>query len=132
MLRKQKSSQHTLCQCPTSGFSHFYFLLFYLIELAFALCQCPTSGFSHFYRHRRYLFRRTGGCVNALHRASPISTLSDWSSPSEPTTCVNALHRASPISTLLILKLFYIASICVNALHRASPISTSNIYPKRL
>ncbi len=38
--------------------------------------------------------------------------------------CVNALHRASPISTAA-AKLFYASHLNrVNALHRASPIST--------
>ena len=38
-----------LCQCPLSGFLHFYNVLlqdnFYLPES----CQCPLSGFLHFY-----------------------------------------------------------------------------------
>ena len=37
-----------MCQCPTSGFSHFYLILTRFI-LVVLLCQCPTSGFSHFY-----------------------------------------------------------------------------------
>ncbi len=36
------------CQCPTSGFSHFYTIV--LMALYCVIwCQCPTSGFSHFY-----------------------------------------------------------------------------------
>ena len=37
---------------------------------------------------------------------------------------VNALHRASPISTMQIWKGLLLSIVCVNALHRASPIST--------
>ena len=63
-----------VCQCPSSGFSHFYrrivrrrelstvsvntLLRASLISTVFnydavglnAMCQCPSSGFSHFYR----------------------------------------------------------------------------------
>ena len=40
------------------------------------MCQCPISGFPHFYPFDPIdcFFRE--GCVNALYRASPISTLS--------------------------------------------------------
>ena len=89
-------------------------------------------------------------CVNALHRAIPISTYF-WSSfrrSSNP--CVNALHRAIPISTgdgnnvgvdvngvsmpyiglspflqHLMWSRKSLQQQCVNALHRAIPISTS-------
>ena len=36
------------CQCPTSGFSHFYDSCRVQRKRSW-LCQCPTSGFSHFY-----------------------------------------------------------------------------------
>ncbi len=37
------------CQCPTSGFTHFYE---FRVDRAWtaAVCQCPTSGFTHFYK----------------------------------------------------------------------------------
>ena len=41
------------------------------------LCQCPTSGFSHFYTGVHHQNQQLHGCVNALHRASPISTSRD-------------------------------------------------------
>ena len=90
-----------MCQCPTSGFSHFYrrpdsgdseqsslvsmpyfglfsFLpLFYCQKSKGALrCQCPTSGFSHFYFTDLSDADVDGYCVNALLRAFLISTLS--------------------------------------------------------
>ena len=37
-----------LCQCPTSGFSHFY-INPAQHRIGGYMCQCPTSGFSHFY-----------------------------------------------------------------------------------
>ena len=63
------------------------------------LCQCPTSGLSHFYipvifdQYAEYI------CVNALHRAYPISTEAVKVIAPEKDVCVNALHRAYPIST---------------------------------
>ena len=36
------------CQCPISGFSHFYLRRVEQQETGL-LCQCPISGFSHFY-----------------------------------------------------------------------------------
>ena len=42
-------------------------------------------------------------CVNALHRANPISTVKVYDEKGE-LTCVNALHRANPISTALFWK----------------------------
>ena len=39
------------------------------------LCQCPTSGFSHFYCVMVLFTLALAGCVNALYRASPISTI---------------------------------------------------------
>ena len=38
------------------------------------VCQCPTSGFSHFYQDLTDVQTKANDCVNALHRASPIST----------------------------------------------------------
>ena len=43
---------NNLCQCPTSGFSHFYSVNSKIILYCKYLCQCPTSGFSHFYLFR--------------------------------------------------------------------------------
>ena len=39
-------------------------------------------------------------CVNALHRANPISTGATALMRSRLSKCVNALHRANPISTV--------------------------------
>ena len=38
------------------------------------LCQCPVSGKSHFYRLQHQLLKKQKNCVNALYRASLIST----------------------------------------------------------
>ena len=63
-------------------------------------CQCPSSGFSHFYwtltfrRHTRTM------CVNALLRASLISTSENSRPKMQPILRVNALLRASLISTV--------------------------------
>ena len=47
-----------------------------------------------------------------------------WNTDFTAYFCVNALHRASPISTLFQRKMLRCLPFCVNALHRASPIST--------
>ena len=44
-----RSRPRKMCQCPTSGFSHFYTPSFPMTTKSFPMCQCPTSGFSHFY-----------------------------------------------------------------------------------
>ena len=40
----------------------------------FLLCQCPLSGFFHFYGFDGCIKFKTIHCVNALYRASSIST----------------------------------------------------------
>ena len=40
-----------------------------------AVCQCPTSGLSHFYTEDDSDVVYVLYCVNALHRAYPISTV---------------------------------------------------------
>ncbi len=62
-------------------------------------CQCPISGFSHFYLSCFWKSEESLSCVNALYRASPISTGSRQRSGNRFYLCVNALYRASPIST---------------------------------
>mgnify|MGYP007033185906 FL=1 len=62
--------------------------------------------------------------VNALYRASPISTSLSADIRYHCLICVNALYRASPISTVAALLIVLAIMICVNALYRASPIST--------
>ena len=63
-------------------------------------------------------------CVNALYRASPISTHCYCLACGHEYDCVNALYRASPISTNKDNARKKITFKCVNALYRASPIST--------
>ena len=62
-----------MCQCPISGFLHFYMCYPMLIKIG-GMCQCPISGFLHFYVEEvvNTLF---ASCVNALYRAFFISTL---------------------------------------------------------
>ena len=62
------------------------------------VCQCPISGFSHFYDYISSELQRSQNCVNALSRASPISTHTIRHFHFTK-MCVNALSRASPIST---------------------------------
>ena len=64
-----------VCQCPISGFPHFYWPQ-KASNAARKLCQCPISGFPHFYKREKEDLKMNRDCVNALYRASPISTLS--------------------------------------------------------
>ena len=63
-----------MCQCPLSGFLHFYGIIMGKYTLTI-WCQCPLSGFLHFYGSSCIwtIWRRR--CVNALYRAFSISTL---------------------------------------------------------
>ena len=72
---KDENKEVRVCQCPTSGFSHFYSKKAMAKQNKSKVCQCPTSGFSHFYHEREVRNNNIIKCVNALHRASPISTL---------------------------------------------------------
>ena len=64
-----------LCQCPLSGFFHFYMKNDLLGRLEEVMCQCPLSGFFHFYLKRSSLELLLLVRVNALYQASSISTL---------------------------------------------------------
>ena len=72
------------------------------------LCQCPISGFPHFYPPHPETKEVYVYCVNALYRASPISTNKDNARKKIIIKSVNALYRASPISTLSLQKPFKI------------------------
>ena len=39
------------CQCPLSGFLHFYVMDGKGDEIVKNMCQCPLSGFLHFYKN---------------------------------------------------------------------------------
>ena len=89
-----------MCQCPASGFFHFYPIkevsimfkqncvnalhrassistMFADIPLErLCMCQCPASGFFHFYLKYQIPITCILECVNALNRASSISTRS--------------------------------------------------------
>ena len=88
-----------MCQCPLTGFFHFY--LKYLLDknydfacvnalyrafsistkgileknFSVTVCQCPLSGFLHFYGKILTIQNTTLNSVNALYRAFSISTL---------------------------------------------------------
>ena len=58
----------------------------------------PYIGLLPFLQASFYFDGGEDGCVNALHRASPIST-KKRKYLQKKIYCVNALYRASPIST---------------------------------
>ena len=59
----------------------------------------PYIGLIPFLRKEENEENFKGTCVNALHRAYPISTFIKFIK-GEHFMCVNALHRAYPISTV--------------------------------
>ena len=87
------------------------------------VCQCPTSGFSHFYQDLTDVQTKANDCVNALHRASPISTVAVCKNCGEKTVSMPYIGLL-PFLLLRFLKEEGEKPTCVNALHRASPIST--------
>ena len=131
---------------PSSSFFHFYFLDYYCrsrfmcvnalhwasfistmisitVQRKYWLYQCPSSGFSHFYRIDVSWSGGMSDCVNALLRASLISTqfrTHRWK-------CCNSVSM--PFFGLLsflqsIRRSLWRALYRVNALLRASLIST--------
>ncbi len=60
----------------------------------------PYIGLIPFLRKEENEENFKGTCVNALHRAYPISTFIKFIK-GEHFMCVNALHRAYPISTIV-------------------------------
>ena len=62
------------CQCPMTGFFHFYWPGRRTGIHEWTGCQCPMTGFFHFYFNFFRSWRRRCSCVNALWRAFFIST----------------------------------------------------------
>ena len=97
MAETKTSIRQIVCQCPTSGFSHFYLAAvagMHILENV----SMPYIGLLPFLPRRPTKLLIVHNGVNALHRASPIST-ENGSENDDGNGCVNALHRASPIST---------------------------------
>ena len=89
------------------------------------LCQCPKTGNSHFHYHPVRDMYQIDSCVNALRRATLISTVDEWGDPINE-SCVNALRRATLISTRKEWSVL-VQMHCVNALRRATLISTLSL-----
>ena len=97
-IRQLKVKFHDVCQCPLSGFLHFYLAKAGKYLDILVKCQCPLSGFLHFYGIAEGdEFKII--CVNALYRAFSISTYYCALRHEEHSNCVNALYRAFSIST---------------------------------
>ena len=71
----------------------------------------PYIGLSPFLHGRVHSNGNNTRCVNALHRAIPISTLRSIN-PLPLKYCVNALHRAIPISTEVHFVVDSIEKVC--------------------
>ena len=85
-------------QCPLSGFFHFYYYKYNPMTQR-VMSQCPLSGFFHFYTKYHGWKHQKSDWVNALYRASSISTRMQ-NKRRKTIIWVNALYRASSISTL--------------------------------
>ena len=74
-LRNQGGSTGNLlvCQCPTSGFFYFYEEVLYVVG-AIAVVSMPYVGLLLFLPKRFCCMTEEHNCVNALRRASSIST----------------------------------------------------------
>ena len=86
------------------------------------MCQCPISGYPHFYKGTYYGYKAGKECVNALSRAIPISTFSTTYDAEQ-----YLRECQCPISGyphFYFIPMMTIHSACVNALSRAIPIST--------
>ena len=89
------------------------------------MCQCPVSGKSHFYARYMHETQKVERCVNALYRASLISTLEPkYQEPKREKMCQCPVSGKSHFYILehRIGRMEY--KHCVNALYRASLIST--------
>ena len=89
------------CQCPMTGFFHFYQKVWELGS-EFDVCQCPMTGFFHFYLEG-------GGTPNLILRCQcPMTGFFHFYRPSstqrKKMSGVNALWRAFFISTPLMLR----------------------------
>ena len=85
-----------MCQCPTSGYPHFYRACPHCCNEGI-MCQCPTSGYPHFYQNKAELDKN--------YVSMPYIGLSPFllyfvAIEPKKKECVNALHRAIPISTV--------------------------------
>ena len=59
---------------PYSGLLPFLRIDYTILEREIEMCQCPTAGFFHFYDGINNNILAYANCVNALNRASSIST----------------------------------------------------------
>ena len=98
-----EDAEYTLCQCPLSGFLHFYTERTVFMSTALSRCQCPLSGFLHFYAFHRKENDLWKKSVNALYRAFSISTVPHDRRNYHEKVSVNALYRAFSISTKILM-----------------------------
>ncbi len=96
---RKSISAHQVVLMPFVGLPTFLLIIISVLGVTLPLCQCPSSGFLLFYpatmSMSESIFRR----VNALARASSISTKTTMNWTFSRKQSVNALARASSIST---------------------------------
>ena len=120
------------CQCPLSGFFHFYMKNDLLGRLEEVMCQCPLSGFFHFYLKRSSLELLLLVRVNALYQASSISTLPSgnalkWSI-CRLDFAGNCLTTSKSAYFLLFLCLFTLCSYFVTVQHKKIIDNTMSLF----
>lgn len=115
-----------LCQCPSTGLSHFYLLIYNKESVARRVCQCPSTGLSHFYKrnskqrsNRKRVSMPFYGLIPSL-RVRSIPVLIGEKGCQCPSTDLSHFYL-----THIWLVLWLIEG--VNALLRAYPISTVHL-----
>ena len=136
-----------VCQCPQSGFPHFYIMKQRKrVKISF-MCQCPQSGFPHFYykiadynRAKRLVSMPSIGLSPFLQEVlmKAMTTLNLCQCPQSGfphfyTSLRLALSSSRCVSMPSIglspflrstMSNYWSTHLCVNALNRAFPIST--------
>ena len=79
LKRLHRLCRRRWCQCPMTGFFHFYYCSDCYCNSRSSRCQCPMTGFFHFYSRKAASGQESQDGVNALWRAFFISTLRTFS-----------------------------------------------------
>ena len=79
---------HKACQCPQTGNTHFYIPTVSIPSTRPRVCQCPQTGHTLFYvDEANAIMAAAKACVNALKRATLISTLQNFTVRMEDGRC---------------------------------------------
>ena len=118
-------------QCPLSGFFHFYYYKYNPMTQR-VMSQCPLSGFFHFYTKYHGWKHQKSDWVNALYRASSISTLPSGNALKWSICGLDFASNCLTISKsayfLLFLCLFTLCSYFVTVQHKKIIDNTTSLF----